>query len=137
MSKPAVEAPVTTAPEQSLEERPCPVCHAPAGCMVRIDGVYCDQCGAADAEYGDGVQPAEGYAALQAALQALEADHREALANLTAVQARCTELKLELRAYRASGICLPGWHCCHCGGFNGSAKEVLAHCRGCGEAKPA
>jgi len=35
-------------------------------------------------------------------------------------------------AWRApSGVVLPGWTC-SCGGFNGSVKELLPACRGCG-----
>jgi hypothetical protein len=53
-------------------------------------------------------------------------------ANLTPVQQRCSELLTELRAYRASGICLPGiW--CQCGSFNGSARENRTECRSCGK----
>lgn len=67
---------------------------------------------------------------------------REVIDNLTAVQKRCTELRLELRAYRASGICLPGWWCpCEVttespGIFNGSVREVRTHCRVCGRPRP-
>ena len=75
-------------------------------------------------------------AALVATLEAERRDAADLSANLTATQARCTELKLELRAYRASGICLPGWTCCHCGGFNGAARETLSRCRSCGEPRP-
>ena len=69
------------------------------------------------------------------------AEYKEMLANLTATQTRCTELLVEVRAYRASGICLPGWWCpCAAtseslGIFNGSMKEVLTHCRACGRAR--
>jgi hypothetical protein len=51
--------------------------------------------------------------------------------NATTVQQRCTELIIEVRAYRASGICLPGWLCHACHAFNGSAKETLSKCRCC------
>lgn len=61
-------------------------------------------------------------------------DYQDMLANLTVTQARCTELLVEVRAYRASGICLPGWTCL-CGAFNGSAREKLTTCRCCGVAR--
>jgi hypothetical protein len=54
--------------------------------------------------------------------------------NLTATQARCTTLFLELRELRA-GIVLPGWTC-SCGGFNGSEIELHEACRGCGKPRP-
>jgi len=69
-------------------------------------------------------------------------EYKAMLANLTATQRRCTELKLELRAYRASGICLTGWWCpCEAtdkslGIFNGGSKEPLTHCRCCGNPRP-
>jgi len=65
----------------------------------------------------------------------LQRDGKQLNDQLAIVQARCTELLVELRAYRASGICLPGWNC-YCGAFNGSAKQVLTHCRCCGNPKP-
>jgi len=58
-------------------------------------------------------------------------DYKLMLDNLTSTQARCTELLTEVRAYRASGICLPGWRCGYCQAFNGSAREVLERCRAC------
>ena len=76
----------------------------------------------------------------RAELEGLAAQYLE---QLTAVQTRCTELKLELRAYRASGLCLPGWWCpCEAtatalGIFNGSAREPVTHCRVCGRPRPA
>jgi len=30
------------------------------------------------------------------------------------------------------GVVLPGWTCAACSGFNGSGKELLSTCRGCG-----
>lgn len=57
-------------------------------------------------------------------------DYRALLANLTSTQARCTTLLDELRAYRRTGICLPGvW--CSCGAFNGFAREQRTECRCC------
>lgn len=35
----------------------------------------------------------------------------------------------------AKGILLPGWTC-SCGVFNGSAKQLLTHCRTCGKERP-
>ncbi len=60
------------------------------------------------------------------------------LGTLTDTQTRCTELISELRAYRQSGLCLPGWWCpCaltdkSLGIFNGGSKEWRTHCRACG-----
>jgi rubrerythrin len=62
-------------------------------------------------------------------------DYNAMLTNLTSVQARCTELLLEVRALRA-GIVLPGWTCRKCGGFTGTAKEDHQQCRACGEKRP-
>lgn len=49
---------------------------------------------------------------------------------------RVLTLEKELAHYRASGLCLPGWNCPQCSGFNGSEKEVLTQCRACGCDKP-
>jgi hypothetical protein len=59
-------------------------------------------------------------------------DYRQMLTTLTATQARCTELLTEVRAYRASGICLPGVFCYACRVFNGFMREKLTECRACG-----
>jgi hypothetical protein len=64
-----------------------------------------------------------------------EAEYLAMSDNLAATQGRCTELLTEVRAYRASGICLPGWWCL-CGGFNGGAREILKLCRFCERPKP-
>ena len=63
------------------------------------------------------------------------AEYKAMLANLSSVQARCTDLLVEVRAYRASGICLPGWNCTNCHAFNGSVREMRTHCRACGASK--
>jgi hypothetical protein len=62
----------------------------------------------------------------------------QVLANLTAVQARCTELLLENRELRAreKANLTPGWICAACMGFNGDAKEKLSACRACGAGRP-
>lgn len=77
--------------------------------------------------------------ALEALAAALQDEHERKLSelaqtysNLTATQALCTAQLEELRHYRRSGLCLPGWHCRGCGGFNGSAKGVRETCRACG-----
>ena len=76
---------------------------------------------------------ADAYARLVLALREVEERfrlHKE-------VQARCTELLTEVRAYRASGICLPGWRCFRCGAFNGTVGSMgreRKECRICGEA---
>lgn len=63
-------------------------------------------------------------------------ERRQLLDNLTATQARCTELVEENRALKAklANVALPGWFCPMCGGWNGEAKERLDVCRshGCG-----
>jgi hypothetical protein len=74
-------------------------------------------------------------AALEAQLAAARAAYAQSTEQLTVVQTRCTALLNELRAYSGSGVCLPGWHCQHCRAFNGSAREVLSHCRACGEGR--
>ena len=61
------------------------------------------------------------------------AEYKAMLANLSATQARCSELLIEVRAYRASGLQLPGWNCRNCQAFNGSVRETRTHCRCCGE----
>lgn len=58
------------------------------------------------------------------------------VANLTDVQARCTELVEELRASKAAPL-LPGWECKNCLAFNGEAKERRQYCRACGCKKSA
>ncbi len=64
------------------------------------------------------------------------AQERDELAEtLTRAQTRCTELLNELRAYRASGICLRGWWCFYCGGFNGENRSPRTTCRGCDKDK--
>ena len=48
------------------------------------------------------------------------------LENLTATQTRCTELLLEVRAYRASaGLPGLGWDCPACRVFNSDARKRL------------
>ena len=79
----------------------------------------------------------EGRNVLEARIAALVAilrvDVAPLLDNLQATQERCSTLLTELRAYRASGICLPGcW--CPCGAFNGGEKERRSECRSCGRA---
>ena len=54
--------------------------------------------------------------------------------NLTTVQARCSELFVEVQDYR-SGIPMPGWTCNQCGVFTGTLKGMTA-CRCCGEPRP-
>ena len=72
---------------------------------------------------GDG-----GYFA--AKCRALLALHDTMHETLTATQARCTELLLEVRQLRA-GIVLPGFTCA-CGVFTGFEKEAHVCCRACG-----
>ena len=73
--------------------------------------------------------------ALQDEAEKRAAELAAAYSNLTSVQTLCTAQLEELRHYRRSGVCLPGWWCCACGGFNGSAKEVRTACRACGQAR--
>lgn len=86
---------------------------------------------------------AERIVSLIAELKASRRSEATMLDNLTATQTRCTELNLELRAYRASGLNLPGWWCpCEAtdkslGIYNGGGKETRTECRVCGRPKPA
>jgi hypothetical protein len=60
------------------------------------------------------------------------------LENLTATQTRCTELLLEVRAYRASaGLPGLGWDCPACRVFNSDARKRLTACRCCDAPRPA
>jgi hypothetical protein len=61
--------------------------------------------------------------------------YKEMLANLTSVQARCTELLLENRQLRA-GVLLPGWVCADCGVFTGTMREDHKNCRICDKPRP-
>lgn len=56
--------------------------------------------------------------------------------NVTATQVRCSDLLKELRHYRDSGICLPGWWCWPCGAFNGAAMGRRERCRRCDAPAP-
>lgn len=53
--------------------------------------------------------------------------------NLTATQARCTELLEENRELKRW---MPGWFCPKCAVFNGEVKEPLPVCRSCGGPRP-
>jgi hypothetical protein len=74
--------------------------------------------------------------ALVVALKLERRDAKQLDDNLTSTQARCTALLEELRAYRGSGICLPGWWCNECRGFNGEARGRRDDCRACGAQRP-
>lgn len=70
-------------------------------------------------------------------LTGLTRDLEACYANLTAVQARCTELLTELRRYQAvDGIVLRGWNCPACKVFNGEEKSHQQICRACGQKRP-
>jgi len=65
-------------------------------------------------------------------------EYKAMLENLTATQARCTEL---LDMYRAckrelDSCLLPGWTCPSCKAFTGTAKEKLTKCRCCEHERP-
>lgn len=69
---------------------------------------------------------------LLALIATLEKELAERVCLHKETQARCTDLLLELRAYRRSGAAFPGWHCFDCKTWNGEAKEKRTHCRHCG-----
>lgn len=89
--------------------------------------------------FGNALDEARKVIALHEAIYAtLVQERNEYLNNLTATQARCTELLEENRRLRAPPIVrvlgdpiLPGWTCEKCGVFNGEAKEKRSACRAC------
>lgn len=75
------------------------------------------------------------WAELMRECERLEKEVKDLQDDNAQLRVKLTEVVTDLRRYERSGICLPGWWCVHCKGFNGEAKQEHKTCVYCTEPK--